>query len=252
MKVWYQSLTELDALPEYRHELAVRVAAASPDDVRPDIVGLASGTYPEGPPIASLILPAGRERVGRQVVDNAIAAQAQGFDAILIGSFVAPGLRSARSAVDIPVISMAESCVLASRIAARSVRMLALNADQGGLLRELLVELGLGGLSIEIRHLALRDERELSSAIADPADLVRRVEAACGDLGDSEADLIIPGEGVLAAVLGSAGVVRILDRPVMDVFAVALAETAAAGALFARGALAHGRHVSYPAISRSV
>jgi hypothetical protein len=251
MKVWYQSLTELEDLPDYRDELARRVTASAPDGLESRVVGLAPGTYSGGSPISALVSVAGQGRVGAQVLTNAITAESEGFDVMLIGSFVAPGLRAARSAVGIPVLSMAESCVLASRVAARSVRLIALNADQCRLLRELLVRVGLGPLPIEYRHLGLRDERELSAAIADPAGMVLRVEAVCADLPDSDADLIVPAEGVLAAMLGAVGVTEIQGRPVMDVFAVALADAAAMGWAFSRGALAHGRHTSYPMAPRS-
>ena len=46
------------------------------------------------------------------MIENAIKAEREGYDAFVLGSFSEPFLREIRSAVDIPVASVVESSVL--------------------------------------------------------------------------------------------------------------------------------------------
>jgi Asp/Glu/hydantoin racemase len=46
------------------------------------------------------------------ILDSVLDAQAQGFDAVAIGNILDPGLREARSMVDIPVLGLGETSML--------------------------------------------------------------------------------------------------------------------------------------------
>jgi Asp/Glu/hydantoin racemase len=246
MRIWYQSITELDALPDYRAALLKMLADIAPSGVEIVPIGLDAGTYRGGAPIDTLRYPRELLRVASQVVEKAEAAEREGFDAFLIGSFVAPGMSEARAAVDIPVLSMAEIAVLATRHIAKSVRLVCLNRQQARLVEDLMAELGLDGAGLEVRHLNLLDESVLSTAIVEPDEVASLFVASCADLEDSRADVIIPAEGILSMVVKAAGLREVSGRPVVDVFDAAITAAVGAAGLYRRGALTTGRIWSYP------
>src|SRR3546814_18733642 len=60
-----------------------------------------------------------------QIIDYAIHAERDGFDAFVVGSFSEPMLREMRSAVDIPVIGILESSMLVSCSLGQSIAPIA-------------------------------------------------------------------------------------------------------------------------------
>jgi allantoin racemase len=246
MKIWYQSVTELQALPEYRAALTGLLSNAAPSGTQVELVGLDEGTYEGRAPIERLRYPRAFHAISSQIIRKAETADREGFDAFLIGSFVAPGIKEARASVDMPVLSMAEIAILACRHVANSVRLVCLNQPQADLVEDLIRSLGLESDRLEIRNLDLLDEIVLANAISQPAEVVERFVTSCEDLRSSRADLVIPAEGILSMVLKTAGLREVEGRPIVDVFDVALTAAAGAGGLYRRGALVTGRTRSYP------
>lgn len=246
MRIWYQSITELRALPEYREALSGLLSTAAPSGTQIELIGLDDGTYEGHAPIDRLRYPRAFHTISSQVIRNAEKAEREGFDAFLIGSFVAPGMKEARASVDLPVLSMAELAILACRHVASSVRLICLNRPQAELVTTLIHSLGLNSSTLEVRHLDLLDETVLASAIARPDEVIERFEASCADLEFSQADVVVPAEGILSMVTRAAGLRAVDGRPIVDVFDVALTATAGAAELYRRGSLATARVRSYP------
>ena len=113
MRIWHQSFSDLDRVPVYRATLARHAAAVMPRRDCVTLHGLRPGTYgTEFAPIHAI-----RHRYlemlnEQQVVEAALAAEREGYDAFALGCFYDPALRACRSLVDIPCVGLSESCML--------------------------------------------------------------------------------------------------------------------------------------------
>lgn len=222
MKIWHQSATELGpALESYKRALESHAAAVMGEEAAVDVRGLAPGAYAGAAPTAVLGNPYAYHRVLSGVIENAIRAEREGYDAFFIGSFSEPFLREIRSAVDIPVASIAEASLLVGCSLGQSIALIS-NAPSVQWLTK---------TAVDKHHLAERvldvvsidpplDEHALAAAYADPDPIVESFRATASRLVARGADVIVPAEGVLAALLLRAGVKTIDGAAVIDVFGV--------------------------------
>jgi Asp/Glu/hydantoin racemase len=250
MRIWYQSMTDLDRVPGYARVLREHVAAAGSPDVTVEVHGVAPGTYGGRAPMEVLRYPLGFHRALAQVLDNVESAPGWGFDAFLMGSFVAPLLREARSAVAVPVTSMTESVLLTARSLSRRVGLVCINEHQVGTTTDLIGALGLDdhyvvALPIDVPA----DEATVSAALdttAGGGELLEAFLRACRSAADAGADLVVPAEGILSEAARTHGVTAVDDVPVLDCVEVAIAHTAMLARLLRSGAAGVGRRYSYP------
>ena len=111
-RIWHQSVNELDHLDVYKRALEAHAAEILGGDAEVVVHGLPSGSYGGASATAVLGNAFAYHRTLDRVIDYAITAERQGYDAFVIGSFSEPFLREIRSAVDIPVASLTESGLL--------------------------------------------------------------------------------------------------------------------------------------------
>jgi hypothetical protein len=109
IRIWHQSMTELEENPAYGETLEEHAAAVVDPTTEVVMHGLRPGTHQGVPPGQTLFRPYADHVLLRQVVEHARTAEAEGYDAGVIGSYSEPFLREARAAVEIPIVSMAES-----------------------------------------------------------------------------------------------------------------------------------------------
>lgn len=248
MRIWYQSMTELEKLPLYAEFLRAHIAKSCPEQVSIDLIGLATGTYRGHSPMEVLRFPLAFHRALHQVLDNVETAAAAGYDAFLMGSFVAPFLREARCAVDIPVTSMAESVLLTAHSLSRRVGLICINSDQVGTATELVATLDLTArvvcqLSIDLPA----TETLVSTTLSDRGGaLAESFLRACHEAIDNGADLIVPAEGILSELVRANEITTVGGAPVLDCVEVAIAHCVSLTRLMQSGAVGVGRLVSYP------
>ena len=219
-RIWHQSVNELDHFDVYKRALEAHAAEILGDDAKVVVHGLPAGAYGGASATAVLGNAFAYHRILDRVIDYAITAEKQGYDAFVIGSFSEPFLREIRSAVDIPVASLTESgllvgCSLGSYVALVS------NAPAVQWMTKVAVDkhkLAARVLEVASMDPAL-DEPALARAYADPAPVIANFTAVAARLVARGADVIIPAEGVLAELLVRHGVREIAGAPVMDVFA---------------------------------
>lgn len=246
IRIWHQSMNELDHITAYRDALVAQAAEILPADVAVDVHGLASGTYGGASPTAALGNAVSYHRALSQVIDLAIAAEADGYAAFVIGSFSEPFLREIRTAVDIPVVSMTEASLLTACTLGRNIALIS-NAPNVQWLTQ---------MSVDKHHLEARvltvtsldppvDEFGLADAYADPRPVVENFTAVARRLIADGADVIIPAEGVLARLLSQASLTRIGEAPVLDVFATAWTQALMLIRLWDTTGLRVGREWSY-------
>lgn len=105
-KVWYQSFVHPVQQAPYTKRLQATLDAIASPGIRFEVKGL-------DPPLEDFDALS-ELRCGGQMIRNALQAEKQGYDAFVLGHFQEPALVELRSAVDIPVVSLGESNMLAA------------------------------------------------------------------------------------------------------------------------------------------
>ncbi len=109
MRIWHQSFSDLDRAPVYRASLLEHAARAVDPGTSVTLHGLRPGTYgPDLAPIDAIRFRYIEALNEQQICEAALAAERAGYDAFALGCFYDPGLRQARSLVDIPVVGLSE------------------------------------------------------------------------------------------------------------------------------------------------
>ena len=183
-----------------------------------------------------------------QMPGLALEAEDKGYSAFVIGSYSEPHLRVIRSAIDIPVVSVAESTLFAACANAQRIGIVAITPE----LRQVIGDIvSRHGLSSRVAHIAVLEpavlEHELADqAFADPSDIAGRFERAAAECAAAQADVVIPGEGILSEVVHAAGMRTAAGIPVIDCLGVTLLHTLFQIAAARRAGLTRGRMWSYP------
>lgn len=224
VRIWHQSITDLDVLPAYKRNLQSIAAALARPETSVVIHGVSPGTYPERmAPIVALRYPWLHHLLTTQVVQGAVAAEEAGFDAVAISCFFDPGLREARSLVDIPVVSACETSLITSLTMGEACGMIALDPHHAGFLKRLVSAYGLSARVAAIEALNPPvTELELDGEI-EPSELLERMEKAAWHAVRAGADILVPAEGVLNSLLVAEGIRSLAGAPVIDGFAAVIA-----------------------------
>ncbi|MFC4275389.1 aspartate/glutamate racemase family protein [Achromobacter aloeverae] len=222
MKIWHQSFTDLDVFPRYRQTLQAHADAVMGERAQVVVHGLRPGTYPPGVAPMSVNSSAGMRMLNaRQVCDAALAAQAAGYDAFALGCFFDPGLVEARSLVDIPVVSLTESCLLTACSLGRKVGMIALTPFQKMQTEDLAAQYGLSGrLSGVVAMSPAVNLFDLEGDEAAAVSIGKRFVDACRLALDQGAEVIIPGDGVLNEFLVRRRLLSVDGAAVLDALGV--------------------------------
>ncbi len=215
MRIWYQSLVDLGRSPGYFDGLATRAHAIARPGVEVVFHGLPEGTYGKHSPADVVVYPYLISLHVQFILDNALRAQAEGYDVFAVGSVQDPGLEEARSLVDLPVVGYGEAamhfaCLLGTRF---SVLVFQSGFDQM--------------MDLRIRRLGLADRalpttlidagfEEVSKGMQDPARLVEVFSEAARRAIRQGAEALIPGQLYLSEAIARAGVTRIDEVPIVD------------------------------------
>jgi Asp/Glu/hydantoin racemase len=224
IRIWHQSITDLELLPEYAATLTHHATQVCDPDTTVEIHGVRPGSYPDAlTPIEAIRYPWCHQMLSAQIVNNAVQAQRQGFDAVAISCFFDPGLREARSLVDIPVVSLCETALFIATTVGGRFGLLGLGPDQVFALDELAARYGATDRIAAVLPLDPPvTENDLESMHGGGGDLEDRVEEVARRAVAQGADLIIPAEGVLNTALVRRGIRTLAGVPVMDAYGTLL------------------------------
>lgn len=247
IRIWHQSYTDLSRLPGYAamlHEHASRICRP---DTMVDLHGVMPGTYPDGmAPIEMVGYAYANHLVFVQIVENAVRAEREGYDAMAISCFVDPALELARGMVDIPVVSSCEAALLVSATIGRSPGLLTLDEIMAKELRRLVDHYGYRS---RVAAVAAMDppinEFQLDRAFAGSPEFVKEFTRQADHLIRLGADVIIPAEGVLNTVLVRNEVRSIGGTPVLDSYGSLLALAEMLVQLRRRSGLSTSRNGAY-------
>ena len=104
MKIWYQSYVDYENGASYWDALRLHLADIVSPGTQIDIKGIT--------PFDSYAHPLVEFRCAREMITNAIRAEREGYDAMIVGHIQDSGLYEARAAVDIPIIALGEATML--------------------------------------------------------------------------------------------------------------------------------------------
>lgn len=248
MRIWHQSFTDLTVMPLYRKTLTGHAAAVMGGEASVSVHGLRPGTYTKGcAPIDAIKYRYVAAVHELQVCDAAMVAEREGFDAMAIGCFFDPGLRAARSLVNIPVASLGESCALVACSLGRKFGLVTLCEDQSADYSDMMLAYGLerryaGAVSLDppIDEFALEADEATARAIEE------RFEKACARIVERGAEVIIPADGVLNEFLVRRGRLSAPGGvPVMDSLGVLFQHAAFLSRLARTKAAGTSRHQFY-------
>lgn len=215
MRIWHQSLTVLEDVPDYAKHLRAHVQRVARPDTEVVLHGLAPGTYPANYPGDDIAHELFFRLHGLQFVAAARTAQAEGYDAFAMGTLPDPMLREIRALVDIPVIGGGEVCFSITRTLGPRFGMLLFIDRMATRYLEQIAELDLAERCVGVTPVGF-GFRDVMAGFDDPGPVVDRFNAAARTMIAQGADVIIPGEIPLNVLLAHAGVTRVDDVPVLD------------------------------------
>lgn len=217
MKIWHQSLTSIEGIPEYRDAVIQHILKIARPDVDVVLHGMTNDTYPENYPGHYITYNYLQSLHKEQFIRNALIAEKAGYDAVFIGTIPDVGLIEARALVDIPVIgygqaSMHMASMLGSKIGivnflAPLADQLRFNAQQYGLLQKLgpIVQADIGFYDI-------------MEGFKNPQPIIDKFIAAAEQAIAQGADVIIPGEGPMNIFLATHQIHHVGNVPIIDSF----------------------------------
>ena len=215
MKLFYQSMgvaRRSESGPYARNLAAILQGAAEPG-TQIDVRGLGPGkAIADQYRYLELLDTA-------EVLDNGLAAEAQGYDAFLIGNVFEPGLHALREVLNIPVLGLLESSVHLASLMGASFSIVNVNPKFRRKVTENIASTGLQSRLISIDDMAVERGQVLDRAFEDPAvkDQVIAQFTRAARVGiEKGAETIIPAGGIVMTILAFAGVHQIDNVPIVN------------------------------------
>ena len=223
-RLWHQSMTELEGLAGYRNFLNAHAHSLLAGEATVQVEGLRAGTYHGRTPTAALGNAFVYHRALDQIIDNAIRAERDGFDAFVIGSFSEPFLREIRSAISIPVIGILESSMLVACSLGQRIAPIANAPEIAAIVQAAVAKHGLQYRVLPAVALdpPMHEAELVAAAATDPQAVLHAfTQAAQHAIAQHGADVIVPAEAVLATLVIANKMTSIGGAPVVDVLAIA-------------------------------
>jgi len=218
IRIWHQSFTVLENLPDYAGALRAHMAKVSRPGTEVVLHGMHPDTYATEYPGADIRFTYLYLLHAQQFAVNGLSAQRQGFDAYAISTLPDPLLRETRSLLEIPVVGYGEAAMHLACFLGQRFGILVFIDALVPLLEENARRYGLAGRMAGVRHAGFQFS-DVAAAFANPGPVVERFQEAARRMIADGADVLIPGEAVLCVLLASQGVSRVDDVPVVDALA---------------------------------
>lgn len=222
MRIWYQSFTDLDLHGPYIERLGAHLDEIGSEGTEFRIGGIK--------PSAAAVHRITEVRCGLAALDLGVAAERDGFDAVLLGHFQDSGLAELRCALDIPVVGMGEASILHALTLGRSFGLVTIDRLYVDWHREQVARIGVGERLTGVAVLST-PPGELVDAMADEgayAGLLATFRREAQRLVDAGAEVIIPAGGLFGLLSAGERSFRVGDAVVLNPIAVSVraAETA--------------------------
>src|ERR1051325_7211895 len=216
MKIWYQSLFDAGRIPAYFDGVRKRAATVARPGTEVHLHAMPQGVYGARTPAEAVVYPYIASLHAQIILDNALRAQADGYNVFALSSVQDPALEEARALLDIPVVGYGESamhfaCLLGSRFVIiafgeRFDQMLDVHVKRLGLAERALPTMLLEGTSLF----------DVGPALDDAGALLERFSSTARKAIALGAEAIIPGQLYLSEAIARAGMTRIDEVPIVD------------------------------------
>ena len=212
MKLWYQSLARESDSINYRPRLKKVIEACVDPGTEVHIQGVIQSA---GIGVMYHYL---RYRDMKELIDNALRAEKEGYDAFLIGNFSDSGLAEAREMVNIPVLGICETSMHIACMMGASFGLIPVSAKQTPDKLEKVRRYGFESRCVGAMHMK-SSPAGLKQAMVDPAlkqQVMADFTAAAQYLLDRGAEVIIPAGGEFNVFLMEDGIYEIERAPVLN------------------------------------
>lgn len=254
MRLWYQSMTCLEESGRYGETIVQTAKDLFDGSVEVAVNGIEKAAYKGHVPGEVFRYPILKDIMQRQSINAAIAAEREGYEGFILGSFSEPFLKQTRSAVNIPVISLAESAITTAWSLTERFALVSLSPAYARRLEELVHRHGLqsrlgGTYGLDPAY----TERHASAALDEPAEFLDRFrEIVAKKASTAGIDLVIPAEGILNQIVGEARIREIEGVAIMDAVGVCLHHARMLVDVKSKLGLGHARKFSYPVPPREM
>jgi Asp/Glu/hydantoin racemase len=221
MRIWHQSLTVLEDVPEYAARMRRHIRSVVRRDTEVVLHGVLPGTYPANYPGDDIGYAFLFAMHGLQFPVQALNAERAGFDAFAICTLPDPMLREVRSLVGIPVVGASEVCFNAAAMQGRRFGMLLFIDRMAARYLEQIRGHGLAERCVGVLPLGIGFQ-DVMAAFGKPAPVMDRFLKAARGLIAAGAQAIIPGEIPLNVLLASEGLKSVDGVPLLDSLALTL------------------------------
>lgn len=235
MRIHWQSFIDAESNPDYMAALQAYLTAIAAPGTRVRLAGMS-------PPDRDFSLS--EFRCAIQAIDQALDAQADGCDAVVLGHFQDPGLMEMKSALSIPVIGVGEASLHLAAQMGRQIGLITLDQTFRHLHHEQADRYGLGarvthvaGLNVAPGHFA--DAYRGDGAAKDR--MIAELRRVAEPMVAAGCDVIVPA-GVLPGLLisGERGLCA-GHAPILNCVAAALLQAEMQVRLFALNGLEPSR-----------
>lgn len=202
MRLWYQSFGWHDGFSDYAKTLHNVVTGAADPGTEVSIHGLtrsgATNNYFRWLEFLDT----------KEVIENGIAAQKAGYDAVLVGNIADPGLRELREILTVPVLGLCETALHLACLMGGGFSIVTLNDKFTPRVLENIDRYGLSKRLVSVEKLKTEQLWSMNAAFHDPAAekafAAQFAGAAAAGIAKG-ADVVIPAGGVVMAFLAKIG-----------------------------------------------
>ena len=155
----------------------------------------------------------------QEVLENGLKAEADGYDAILLGNIFQPGLHELREALNIPVLGLADCAVQMACLMGPSFSIINVNPKFNRRIVEGIRLQGLESRMMSVEMMTVERPGVFDEALSN-TDIRSRIADQFTQTArhalDKGAEVLIPAGGSLMAVLHETGVFQVEGAPVLN------------------------------------
>ena len=217
MKIWYQSGLSFERFGTYENYLREHLSMAAGKGVELHI----NGTKRGGTGIEYRFT---EYFFAREMIENGLEAEKQGFDAYIIGTTNDAGLYQTREVLNIPVIGITEASLHVACMMGRNFALITPNRKMIPSFEEMVAKYGLKDRLVGIEYTSFRIP-ELGKIFEDPIlhhKQIGQFREGAKKVIEAGAEVIVPIGGIAGLFLAKSGLKEIDGVPVLDTISVSV------------------------------
>lgn len=220
MKIWHQCTSDLSTAVTFQENMRRHIEKVVDPEDSVTVHGMPKGFFGSGSAVKAMEAPYLEFLCEIFFCEAALTAEREGYDAMTIGCYMDTGLQLARSLVDIPVLSVTETSVMAASSLGKSYGVVTVEPYMAETFTE---KAGLYGNPNKLAAV-VATQPPISVVEMERPELAAAAEekflAYCRKAIDAGADVLIPGEGMLNEFAYSRGLTCCDGVPILDGYAV--------------------------------